>query len=156
MRQLFRVGICYMVDMTTMQTIYDIPNLGCLLGIAYQSEETRLKELLAERSFDITPAEYLVLRILMTQGQVQQCEISRSLKKDKASVNRSVKSLDKKGYVVVDQRSYKCCMVSLSEAGRRLIPEISGIAETMQGRLESLLTRQQIADLKEILKLIIK
>lgn len=146
---------CYIVDMTTKDTIYDIPNIGCLLGVAYQAEEARLSKALNEARLGITAAEYVIIRLLLANGEMQQCEIARILNKDRASISRSIKYLEKKGIVSVNQISYKCCRVALSEAGNALKPNILGIAETLNKNLASRLSAQQMKNLREILTQII-
>lgn len=142
--------------MTTNETLYDIPNLGCLLGIAYQAEEARLSKKLNEAGLNITAAEYVIIRLLLANGEMQQCEISRILKKDKASISRSIKSLEKKGFIKTNPISYKCSLVSLSESGMKITPQILELAEALQQRLKDRITPQQISVLREILKQIIK
>lgn len=145
-----------MVDMTTKDNIYGIPNIGCLLGIAYQTEMIRLGDALAAQGLGITPAEYLILRVLYANGAVQQCEISRILRKDKAGVSRSLQSLLKKGLVDADPVSYKCCMVSLTEDGEALKPRVLELAEKLHHDLADKITPQQMKNLREILEAITK
>ncbi len=144
-------GRCYIVDMTTKQQVYEIPNLGCLLGMAYQAELTGLSNALTNAGINITAAEYLIIRILFTRERMQQCEISRLLRKDRASITRSIKSLEKKGYVVADAVSYKCCLVSLTESGRALEQSVMKIADEQQQKLQGKLTQQEIDSLRQIL-----
>ncbi len=145
-----------MVDMLTMKTTYDFPNLGCLLGMAYQAEVARLTAALTESQLDITAAEYLILRILFSHGKIQQCEISRILGKDKASVNRSIHSLVNKGMIMADTVSYKCSMVSLTEKGLSMKPGLMNIAVKLNSKLSERISPQQMDNLREILALIIK
>ncbi len=137
--------------MKTKDDIYGIPNLGCLLGLAYQTEISRLNAALTAAATGITPAEYLILRILYTRGATQQCDISRILGKDKASVSRSIHSLEKKGLVNSDAVSYKCCMVSLTGAGESLEPDIMDIAKKLHHDMAARLTTGQMDTLREIL-----
>lgn len=141
--------------MKTKDDIYCIPNLGCLLGLAYQTEISRLNAALTAAATGITPAEYLILRILYTRGAIQQCDISRILGKDKASVSRSIHSLEKKGLVNSDAVSYKCCMVSLTGAGESLEPDIMDIAQKCHHDIAARLTTGQMDTLREILVRII-
>lgn len=144
-----------MVDMTTKETIYDIPNIGCLLGMAYQSEVSRLSVALAEANLNVSPAEYLILRVVAAKGEQQQCDISRLLCKDKASVSRSVHSLAKKRLVNVTPVSYKCCMVALSDAGEKLMPELLKIAKHLQEAMSTKLSEGEVETLRRILETII-
>lgn len=145
-----------MVDMTTKDNIYGIPNIGCLLGIAYQTEVTRLGSELAAQGLDITAAEYLILRVLYANGTLQQCDISRILCKDKAAVSRNIQSLSKKGLVSMEAVSYKCCMVSLTDSGESLRPRLMDIAGKLHQELAARITRQQMESLREILETITK
>lgn len=142
--------------MTTKDIIYDIPNLGCLLGMAYQAELSRLGRILNRSGLGITAAEYLIIRLLLAKGALQQCEISRLLNKDRASISRSIKFLERKGYVKINQLSYKCSIVSLTGQGKDIEPRILEIAERQQQRLSDRITPQQMNNLQEILKQIIK
>ncbi len=148
--------VCYSDDMTNEQNIYSIPNVGCLLGVAYQTEEARLAKALKDAGLDITTAEYLIMRLLLTNDVMQQCEISRVLRKDRASISRSIRSLERKGLAIVNQSSYKCCLVSLSERGRALEPGIMEIAQRLHAELASRITAQEMNILREILTQIIK
>ena len=154
--QLFWLAECYIVTMTTKDDIYGIPNLGCLLGMAYQAEVRRLAAVLEVEGTGITAAEYLILRILYSRGTSQQCDISRMLGKDKASVNRSIHALVRKGMVLAEAVSHKCCMVSLTGKGEALKPQIMEIAERQHNEMASKLTAQQIETLRKILETIIK
>ncbi len=144
-----------MVAMTSIENIYNMPNLGCLLGIAYQAELGRLSKALEEAGIGITAPEYLIMRLLKGQQSVQQCEIARILGKDKASISRNISSLVKKGLVRVETVSYKCSMVALTREGKTLEPRILKIASDLQQRLDSRLTPPQMDSLREILKAII-
>ena len=142
--------------MTTMKLSYDIPNIGCLLGIAYQTETARLNSALSEADIDITAAEYLILRTLYSYGPIQQCEISKTLGKDKASINRSIHSLVKKGLISADTISYKCSIISLTPEGTSLKSKLIKIGERAHNRLSARISKQQMETLREILELIIK
>lgn len=142
--------------MTTKETTYGIPNIGCLLGIAYQSEVARLTDALSNANLDITAAEYLILRVLFNNGSMQQCDISKVLDKDKGSISRTIQSLVKKGYVFTKPVSYKCCMVALTNEGRSIKPILLEIAEKLHNQLATKLTNEQMQNLREILETIIK
>ena len=145
-----------MDTVTAMDTVYDMPNIGGLLGTAYNCEEMRLRTALQKDGVGITPAEYLILRILFAHKSIQQCEISRILGKDKASVSRSVQSLVRKGLAAAEQVSYRCSLVSLTYKGESLKPKIFGIAASLHEALSERISKQQLEILREILEKIIK
>ncbi len=135
---------------------YGLPNIGCLLGIAYQAELARLTDALVTANLDITAAEYLILRVLYNNENIQQCEISRILNKDKASICKTIRSLTKKGYVEATPVSYKCIMVSLTKKGVTLKPVLMDIANHLHKELSDKITLEQMQNLRKILETIIK
>lgn len=137
------------------EDIYDMPNIGCLLGIAYQAELARLAAALSAAGLEITTAEYVIMRMLYTHSEMQQCELSRIIGKDKASVSRSVKSLADKELVENRQLSYKCSIVSLSDKGQSMMPRLLEIAKQQQNLLSEKITQRQMETLREILQTII-
>lgn len=141
--------------MTTKSEIYDIPNVGCLLGIAYQAETSRLSEALADARLDITAAEYIILRLLSTRGPMQQCDISRALRKDKASVSRTLRSLHSSGLVTLTASGRKCSVGELSPQGKAMMPRLLEIGALQHDALTKRLSPRQIEDLQNILNLII-
>lgn len=145
-----------MVDMTTKDTIYDRPNVGCLLGTAYNLQEARLRSALSTSGLDITPAEYVVLKTLFDRGELQQCEVSRLIGKDKASVSRTVSSLVRKGLVTSNQISYKCSMVSLTSRAESLRGLLFEIASRCHRELEDKISKPQVEILRKILEKMIK
>lgn len=139
-----------------MDNTYGFPNIGCLLGKAYQNELTRLASTLNDAHLDISPAEYLILRVLYHNGPSQQCDISRIISKDKASVSRTVNSMSKKGLVDTSQISHKCCIVALTHKGESLRQKIFEIATHQHTDLEAKLSDAELNTLCHILKKIIQ
>lgn len=141
--------------MTTKDTTYGLPDIGCLLGIAYQSEVAKLSKALNEAKINVTAAEYLILRVLFKHDDMQQCDISRILVKDKASISRSIQSLVKKGYVTATPVSYKCSMVSLTPQAVSLKPRLMEIATHLHKELSEKITKEQMQNLRDILETLI-
>ena len=135
---------------------YDMPNVGCMLGMAYQAEVGRLSAALSADGLDITAAEYVIMRLLYARGRLQQCDIARLIGKDKGAVSRCVKALVAKGYVTATAVSYKCCEVSMTDKGMALKPRIFAIAERQHDLLAQRLTPEQMKNLKEILNTLIR
>ena len=73
---------------------YSGPNVGCLLGTAYQTLLSELTDSLDRKGLDITTSEYLVMRALYSNDGLQQCEIAALLGKDKGAISRCVKNLE--------------------------------------------------------------
>lgn len=126
-------------------------NIGCLLGTAYHAEETRLDATLRAAGIDISPAEYIILRILFSHGTLRQCDITRIVGKDRAAISRSIATLTQKGYVSVERVSSKCSKVTPTEKGSALRPVLLAIAASRQEALAERITPEQLNLLRQIL-----
>ncbi|MBD5300677.1 MAG: winged helix-turn-helix transcriptional regulator [Bacteroides sp.] len=140
--------------MTNDYQFYQMPNLGCQLGKAYQRLLSQLASALAEAGLDVTTSEYLVLRALYTSDGLQPCEIAALLSKDKAAVSRSVTAMAKKGLVVTEPVSHKCLRVFLSEKGRGIEPEIMKVSEARHQALVGLVSPEELKSFVKVLNLI--
>lgn len=123
-----------------MINIYDDPNMGCMLGTAYQILIAELNKALEDKKLDVTAPEYLILRSLYSRNGIQICELSDMVGKDKGAVSRCVKGLLKKGFVTAEQVRHKCLKVYVSDEGRRLEPHIMKVAQERQEALDSMLS----------------
>ncbi len=132
-----------------------MPNVGCMLGTAYQTLISQLAEELEKAKLDITVPEYLILRSLYTQDGMQQCEIGTMVGKDKGAVSRCVASLIKKGLVTTECVSYKCLKVYLSPLGEEIKPKVLEIARLRHEALSNLLTPEERTIFATVLKKII-
>ncbi|MBD5356779.1 MAG: MarR family transcriptional regulator [Bacteroides sp.] len=142
--------------MTNERTLYGMPNVGCMLGTAYQTLVSRLAEALAEAGLKITVSEYLILRALYTQDGMQQCEIAAMVGKDKGGVSRCVSAMVKKGLVSTECVSHKCLKVYLSPKGRGIEPKVMEVAKTRHEALSSMLTSEEKTVFARVLKKIIQ
>ena len=123
-----------------MTNIYGGPNVGCMIGTAYQVLVGELGKALEEANLNVTVPEYLILRSLYFRDGLQICELSDMVGKDKGAVSRCVKGLAAKGYVETEQVSHKCLKVYVSEEGRLIEPEIMKLAQARHDALASILT----------------
>lgn len=135
---------------------YCKPNLGCMIGAAYQHELAALSSDLAIAGLDITTTEYLVLRALYYREALQQCEISEQICKDKAAVSRCVTAMEKKGLVTIETVSHKCQRVYLTTAAKNIEPVIMSIAAKRHKSLTDLCSKEELETFVTILNKIIK
>lgn len=133
-----------------------MPNIGCLVGTAYQNLVGGTQEALRAAGLDITVAEYMILRTLYDADGLQQCEISTAVGKDKAATCRTVSSLQKKGYVATQTISRKCLKVWLTAAALELKPAIMEVAAKRQAEMDGLATREELEIFRRVLEAIIK
>lgn len=147
---------CYMDTMTNEPYTYRMPNLGCLLGTAYQCQLRKLAIALDGAGLGITTTEYLVLRALYASDGMQQCEISDLLGKDKGAVSRCISGLVRKGLVTTESVSHKCLRVFISSEGRAIEPKVLKVARQRHEDLSHLLTAEELAMFGKVLVKIIK
>lgn len=142
--------------MTNEQNLYGMPNMGCMLGTAYQALVSELSSALSASGADISVPEYLILRALYTRDGMQQCEIGAIISKDKGAISRCVASMERKGLVRTEAVSHKCLKVYLAEKGRKLEPKISSVAQERHSALESMLTPDEMTTFATVLRKIIQ
>lgn len=142
--------------MTQEQLIYQMPNVGCMVGTAYQVLVARLAETLAEAGLELSVPEYMILRALYTRDGLQQCEIGTMLGKDKGAISRCVAAMARRNLVATEPVSHKCLRVYLTDESRRLKPTILAIARQRQQALETILTPDEINCFVNALKKIIE
>ncbi len=138
------------------QNLYQMPNLGCMLGTAYQRQLSELSEALADRGLDITTSEYLILRALYYSDGLQQCDISSMLGKDKAAISRCLSGMVKKGLIRIEAVSHKCQRAYLTEEGREIESTIMDIAHERHEVFTGLLTHDELRIFVGVLKKLIQ
>lgn len=144
-----------MSTMTNELHIYGGPNLGCMVGTAYQTLLSQLTDALTRARLEITAPEYLILRALYDNDGIQQCEIASLLGKDKGAICRCIKSMTAKGLVTTEPVSHKCLKVYVSDKGQSLRPAVMAIAEERHRALTSMLTSSELETFVKVLNKII-
>ncbi len=135
--------------------IYNMPNMGCMIGTAYQVMVSQLEEALKSAGLPIAVPEYLILRVLYDFDGLQQCEIASALGKDKAAVCRTVGTMVKKGLVSTQSVSHKCLRVFLTPKAKDMKPSIIEVASDREKHFMTLGTREEIDIFSKIIKRII-
>lgn len=125
-------------------SIYRMPNMGCLVGSAYQKMVAQLVEELMKAGLSISVSEYLVLRALYTRDGMQQCEIGNLIGKDKSAICRTVSAMSKRGLVRTEPISHKCLRVWLTEESKSIKPKIMAVAENRQKALAELCSQEEL------------
>lgn len=142
--------------MTKENMTYQMPNVGCMIGAAYQILLSKLSEALTDAGLGVTASEYLVLRVLYCEEGLQQCEIADTIGKDKAGVCRCVAAMEKKGLVRTESVSHKCLRVYLSDKGRAIEATVMGVANERHRALESLVDDSDMEAFVKVLRTIIQ
>lgn len=133
-----------------------MPNVGCMIGTAYQVLLSRLSTALINAGLDVTASEYMVLRVLYDEEGLQQCEIAEIIGRDKAGVSRCVGAMEKKGLVRTEAVSHKCLRVYLSDKGLAIKAAVMGVANERHHALESVVDCSDMEVFVKVLRTIIQ
>lgn len=136
-------------------THIDTPAVGCLIGSAFQKLLGQLADDLKREGLDITPSEYMIMRAVYSKQGLQQCEIAEMVGKDKASICRTVATLDKKGLVRTESVSHKCLRVYLTDYAVEIEPSIRRVAESRHRALVELVGEENVVIVTSILNKIL-
>lgn len=135
--------------------LYGMPNMGCMVGTAYQILLSRLSETLSAYGLNLTPGEYMVLRALYTCEGLQQCELADMVGKDRGAICRCVAAMVKKGLIRTESVSHKCLRVYVAPKGREIESKVMAVAKDRHDALGSLLTPEEMTTFSIVLEKII-
>ena len=130
-------------------------DLGRLLGCCGHLSMLYAEKGLRRRGLDVTPVQTRVLLFLSDRsGQnVNPRELERELRLKPPTVNGIVSRLEEKGYLL--RRSSpsdgRCRLLSLTEAGRRLVEAFAAAMEDSERFTFSVLSEEERRTLKELL-----
>lgn len=136
--------------------IYNMPNMGCMIGTAYQIMVSQLEEALKSAGLNISVPEYLIIRVLYDYDGIQQCEIASVLGKDKAAVCRTIGAMVKKGLVVTQSISHKCQRVFLTPKSEEMKPSIIAVAAEREKHFKSMGTEEEYETFSKMIRKIIE
>ncbi len=135
---------------------YELPNLGCMVGVAYQKMVGSLGEALAKAGLKISVPEYLVLRVLYGHDGCQQCDIAAALGKDKAAICRCVSGMVRKGLLTTKQVSHKCLRVHLTEEARGIEAAVMRVGAERDALLRTIVPAEDLETFRRVLAKIIE
>ncbi len=79
-----------------------------------------------ERWFQVTPGQYRMLHLLLTQGSSCMGDIAATLHVSAPAVTKTVRTLERRGLVLrrPDAGDHRRVLISLSEVGRKAIEKV--------------------------------
>lgn len=101
----------------------------------------------AERGFEITPEQFLILDLVTEQGELYQRQIAEITLKDRANISRIIKILEEKELITKieaaqGRRIYK---ILITEKGKRVRDEILPTAIELREILARNITEEELA-----------
>ena len=105
------------------------------------------------RDFEVKAEQMPILFVLSITGEKSQQEIADLLQKDKAGVFRSLKSLQKMGYISFheDENDNRKKIVRLTESGKHLCNKANEIGEELNKQILEGISEEEINQLKSVL-----
>lgn len=105
-------------------------------------------------SLQVEQFPILFLLAHSTEGSLSQQEIANFLQKDKSGIQRSIRTLERDGYlrVAADDNDRRKNVVQLTPAGKLTIEKISEMAATINHEITSQLTAEEVSTLLTLLK----
>jgi MarR family transcriptional repressor of mepA len=105
-------------------------------------------------SLQVEQFPILFLLAHSTEGSLSQQEIANFLQKDKSGIQRSIRTLERDGYlrVAADDKDRRKNVVQLTPAGKLTIEKISEMAAAINQEVTSQLTPEEVSTLLTLLK----
>jgi len=130
-------------------------------SIFYEIELTaKYCKMLGTQFFDkinagITPDEYIVLDTILTNPEICQRDIAKSILKDRANTGKILDSLEKKGYIeriLTTKNNYPVRMAKLTELGHQKVKYISDTEKPYTDIVREKFEEMDVARIKTNLK----
>ena len=127
------------------------------IGNLYGKIHRECDRLFREKAFPLEMDQIPVVLKLYFWGKASQQELATRLRRDKASINRTVSFLVKKDIVKVipDAADKRKTLVELTGAGKKLAMKANGILEEFDATLSSVLSATERKQFHEIMSRLI-
>ncbi len=128
------------------------------IGAVYNAIHRECDQIFRDRNFPLEMDQIPVLLKLHYKGQATQQDISNTLRRDKASVNRTVSLLLKKDLVKVipDKADKRRTLVDLTTHGRKLAVKANTILEEFDKSKSSKLSEEERTQFNRIMNKLIQ
>jgi len=91
------------------------------------------------------------LEILEFEKNVTQTKIAQILGKDKTTISRTLKTLEKKGFIKKEELNKRTYLIKLTKIGKEVLEESSQTVQEFRTKVSSKLTQNEIDQLFNIL-----
>ncbi|RDB03173.1 MarR family winged helix-turn-helix transcriptional regulator [Runella aurantiaca] len=111
---------------------------------------------LSKSGFTLQIEQFPILFLVnhSTEGLLSQQDIANFLQRDKSGIQRSIRTLERDGYVriVSDDTDRRKNLIQLTPAGKFTIDKITEMAVTLNQEISSQLTPEEVSALLSILR----
>jgi DNA-binding MarR family transcriptional regulator len=122
------------------------PLIVSQIGRLHKTLFTQCDKRIRQLGFPIEMDQVPVLAVLYYDGGMSQQEICAHLQRDKASINRTVSFLSKKGFVKVvqDATDRRKTRIELTTIGKELAIQVHAVIKEIETSLVSALTEKEV------------
>jgi DNA-binding MarR family transcriptional regulator len=96
---------------------------------------------------EIAIEQRAALEILKYEENVSQTKIAKILGKDKTTISRTLKTLEKKGYILKEEIDKRTNLIKLTSLGENVLEKSSQDVKDFRAKMLSKLTSQEIEQL---------
>mgnify|MGYP001127873619 CR=1 FL=1 len=96
---------------------------------------------------DIALEQRATLEILEFEENVTQTKIAQILGKDKTTISRTLKTLEKKGYIRKEELDKRTYLIKLTKLGENVLKKSSQTVQEFRTRVSSQLSQNEIKEL---------
>ena len=134
----------------------DINTLGYYIDRALCVMIKRLNKELREENLKFQHSDFTVMKVLSEVESISQTHLAKILGKEKSGIGKTLKSLEKEGYIQRSALNGCTNNVELTRKGKEVLPLLNSIAERVTERAFSGFSAKRRADVMKSLTLIYK
>ena len=134
----------------------DIKTLGYYIDRALCVMIKRLNKELREENLNFQHSDFTVMKVLSEVESLNQSHLAKILGKEKSGIGKTLKSLEKEGYIQRSALNGCTNIVRLTEKGKEVLPMLNQIDERVTQRAFSGFSAKKRADVMKSLTLIYK
>ena len=134
----------------------DIKTLGYYIDRALCVMIKRLNKELRDENLKFQHSDFTIMKILSVVDSINQSHLAKILGKEKSGVGKTLKSLEKEGYI--QRSSLNGCTnnVRLTEKGKEVLPLLNNIADRVTDRAFTGFSQKKRTEVMKSLTLIYK
>lgn len=96
------------------------------------------------QQYDIALEQRATLEIIKFEENVTQTKIAQILGKDKTTISRTLKTLEKKGYIQKEELDKRTYLIKLTKHGEEVLEKSAQTVQDFRAKIASKLTQNEI------------
>ena len=134
----------------------DIKTLGYYIDRALCVMIKRLNKELRDENLTFQHSDFTIMKVLSEVDSINQSHLAKILGKEKSGIGKTLKSLEKEGYIQRSALNGCTNEVRLTEKGKKILPLMNEIADRVTERAFSGFSQKKRNEVMKCLTLIYK